>query len=241
MDDDGPPGVPEWVVTYGDMMSLLLTFFIMLVSLSEVKADKKYRAILEAARQHLGYAGGPPAPPGKQFPMNSLVESLEEMKLGSQADTEKGTGGVRQKGPQGQDIRVMRLKDGDSHLAGQAIVFSPGDARLSFEMEAELRSIAREVAGKPQKLEIRSFTSAVVDGDLQTPDQRMELAFVRAELVRQRLVDMRIKRDHMRIAVYFHTPESSAEQNLTLSEDRVEVTILNAFASEYVGHEEDYR
>ncbi|MBL4886213.1 MAG: flagellar motor protein MotB, partial [Planctomycetaceae bacterium] len=36
MDDDEPPGVPEWVVTYGDMMSLLLTFFIMLVSLSEV-------------------------------------------------------------------------------------------------------------------------------------------------------------------------------------------------------------
>ena len=46
MEDDGPPGVPEWVVTYGDMMSLLLTFFIMLVSLSEVVADQKYRAIL---------------------------------------------------------------------------------------------------------------------------------------------------------------------------------------------------
>jgi chemotaxis protein MotB len=26
--------IPEWVVTFGDMMSLLLTFFIMLVSLS---------------------------------------------------------------------------------------------------------------------------------------------------------------------------------------------------------------
>ena len=36
-ENDSSPGVPEWVVTYGDMMSLLLTFFIMLVSLSELK------------------------------------------------------------------------------------------------------------------------------------------------------------------------------------------------------------
>ena len=53
-----PPGVPEWVVTYGDMMSLLLTFFIMLVLLSEVVAEKKYRAILEAIQEYGAYAGG---------------------------------------------------------------------------------------------------------------------------------------------------------------------------------------
>jgi chemotaxis protein MotB len=53
MDDDSP-GVPEWVVTYGDMMSLLLTFFIMLVSLSEVVAENKYRAILDALQKYTG-------------------------------------------------------------------------------------------------------------------------------------------------------------------------------------------
>ena len=29
---DDEPGIPAWVVTYGDMMSLLLTFFILLLS-----------------------------------------------------------------------------------------------------------------------------------------------------------------------------------------------------------------
>ncbi|MGI9443328.1 MAG: flagellar motor protein MotB [Rubripirellula sp.] len=33
-DEPEEMGIPEWVVTFGDMMSLLLTFFIMLVSLS---------------------------------------------------------------------------------------------------------------------------------------------------------------------------------------------------------------
>jgi chemotaxis protein MotB len=39
MEEDAPAGVPEWGVTFGDMMSRLLTFFIMLVSLSEISSE----------------------------------------------------------------------------------------------------------------------------------------------------------------------------------------------------------
>ena len=43
IDEDDPPiAIPEWVVTFGNLMSLLLTFFIMLVSLSEMKSEEKY-------------------------------------------------------------------------------------------------------------------------------------------------------------------------------------------------------
>ena len=44
-------GIPEWVVTFGDMMSLLLTFFIMLVSLSEMKEEEKY-PYMKGERDH---------------------------------------------------------------------------------------------------------------------------------------------------------------------------------------------
>ena len=47
-------GVPEWVVTYGDMMSLLLTFFIMLVSMSELKM-KDVAPLLQAGVDNLGF------------------------------------------------------------------------------------------------------------------------------------------------------------------------------------------
>ncbi len=79
MADDEAPGVPEWVVTYGDMMSLLLTFFIMLVSLSEVVADEKYRAVMEALHRYLGYSMAPAAPAGKTYPLNSLVARRETL------------------------------------------------------------------------------------------------------------------------------------------------------------------
>ena len=40
-------GAPGWVVTYGDMMSLLLTFFIMLVSYSNMDIAK-YKRLLNS-------------------------------------------------------------------------------------------------------------------------------------------------------------------------------------------------
>ncbi|OGQ93174.1 MAG: hypothetical protein A2284_05510 [Deltaproteobacteria bacterium RIFOXYA12_FULL_61_11] len=38
--EDKTPGAPAWMATYGDMMSLLLTFFIMLVSMSSLDMQK---------------------------------------------------------------------------------------------------------------------------------------------------------------------------------------------------------
>ncbi len=55
-------GAPEWVVTFGDMMSLLLTFFILLFSVSEMKEPNKFydlsqnfQGIVPTQRVILGY------------------------------------------------------------------------------------------------------------------------------------------------------------------------------------------
>jgi len=38
-EDDGPQGAPEWMVTFSDCMTLLLTFFVLLLSFSEFGPD----------------------------------------------------------------------------------------------------------------------------------------------------------------------------------------------------------
>lgn len=48
------PTVPSWMLTFGDLMSLLLIFFIMLVAMSEIKTDDRSRAILRSLRAHFG-------------------------------------------------------------------------------------------------------------------------------------------------------------------------------------------
>ena len=84
MDDDAPPGVPEWVVTYGDMMSLLLTFFIMLVSMSELKQDGKLRELLNALQARFGPAAAAAVAPGPTAAeRNALTQSAADGAAGS--------------------------------------------------------------------------------------------------------------------------------------------------------------
>ena len=70
-EEDSAPGVPEWVVTYGDMMSLLLTFFIMLVSMSKLKDDGRVQAMLDSIREAFGPTSGSSGVLGNSLQKNS--------------------------------------------------------------------------------------------------------------------------------------------------------------------------
>jgi chemotaxis protein MotB len=50
---DEPPGAPGWMVTYGDMMSLLLCFFVLLLSFSSI-SEKKYSKAIQSLKGALG-------------------------------------------------------------------------------------------------------------------------------------------------------------------------------------------
>jgi chemotaxis protein MotB len=44
-DKDISGGAPAWMVTYGDMMSLLLCFFVLLASMSSIQESKFRQAL----------------------------------------------------------------------------------------------------------------------------------------------------------------------------------------------------
>lgn len=52
-DEEKTSGAPVWVVTFADLMSLLLVFFVMLLSFSEIDASK-YRSLSESLREAFG-------------------------------------------------------------------------------------------------------------------------------------------------------------------------------------------
>lgn len=60
--DDGPSGpppeegAPAWVMTFGDLMSLLLTFFILLFSMSTIEVEK-FKAAAESLNEAFGEIG----------------------------------------------------------------------------------------------------------------------------------------------------------------------------------------
>lgn len=228
--DDEAPGVPEWVVTYGDMMSLLLTFFIMLVSLSEIVADQKYQAILEALMQYSGYEAAPTTPEGRNFALNAAVEKLQT--LGSFTNGE-GNGGIRQASMPGNSLRILRTREGKPRRVGDPVLFETEEATLTESAQSQLAEIARQLAGKPNKIDLRGH---VAD---DRGSSGLWLCYQRAKAVREELIRLNISPVRIRLtAVGTAEPETTISEQLTPHPDRVEVMILDAFASEFIGPEE---
>lgn len=234
MDDDDAAGVPEWVVTYGDMMSLLLTFFIMLVSLSEIVADKKYRAVLESIQKYIGYRSGPDGPPGTNFPLNSTIAKLET--LGSFAENMKAHGGVKHAAPPGESVRVFRTPDGKSFLVGAPVPYLPWKSQLSPAGEERLRDIARELAGKPNKIELRGYAAkGSPPAGVPNIDKNL-LAYLRCRSAMMYLINHKVERNRMRIVSIGDTETHEvSDDKQSRIDDRVEVHITDKFTDYYRG------
>lgn len=216
-DDDDPPGVPEWVVTYGDMMSLLLTFFIMLVSLSEIQDDTRYRDVLASLHDRLGYASGPPAPPGELAAANATVSGL---KTAGRADTDAaGDGGTPRPTAPGPRTLLTRDRGGRPVSAGPAVPFEPGSDAFSADANAALDALAAGLAGKPQKIEIRGFAA---DPDLAHRRAKRAMAGLVARGVREGRFRLRIGGPA--------TPATAADP--ALPADRAEVWALDILATD---------
>src|SRR5690606_7546607 len=99
----------------GDMMSLLLTFFIMLVALSEVNGDARYKETVESIMRYMGFHVAPVSRPGDDPALNEVIEKLRM--LATANDGSRGGAGLFA----GADLRVLTGREGTSIHAGQAL------------------------------------------------------------------------------------------------------------------------
>jgi chemotaxis protein MotB len=240
MEDDPPPAVPEWVVTYGDMMSLLLTFFIMLVSLSETAGDKQYRAIVQALESYLGYNSGPMAPPGKFFPGNSSIKIPDTNKLGSHSNKDMGGGGVKRESTRGPDIKVSQLREGESISAGPPLLFQADQLELLDKQLKTLQDINQNLAGKPNKIEIRAWANPISENRVRSDAERIEISYKRAETIYNYLIAQGMSEVRLRVSVemseHFRGEKASTEKN---SSDMVGIVVLDEFHGDRVGRIKD--
>lgn len=87
--DDEEEGAPAWVVTFGDLMSLLLCFFVLLLSFSEMDRSK-YRVVSGSVKNAFGIQKKKPifdSPKGskmiaKEFDQAILLTKIEWEKPG---------------------------------------------------------------------------------------------------------------------------------------------------------------
>lgn len=158
VEEEPEPGIPEWVVTFGDMMSLLLTFFIMLVSMSEMKQEEKFQAVAESLREQFGHELAQAAlTPGDFRPRSSANEWNSSM--GRAKKKNLNNGGQVNKSVTGENETVQIVRPGEDSSVGGVVFFDEYSTELDENNKRDLQRIIEQVAGKPQKIEVRGHAS----------------------------------------------------------------------------------
>lgn len=172
----------EWIYTYGDMVTLLLCFFVLLFAMSKTH-EEKFKAISASFR------GGPPASPfmftGAPTPMESLEDNLRKADIAEVTDIT-------------MDDRGISVSFSDS------AVFEPGSAELTDQGKEAIEKFARILYAVPNRVVVEGHTDNVPISNSIFPSN-WELSGARAGAVARLLEDLGIESDRLEIAGYGST------------------------------------
>ncbi len=152
--EEAPKGAPLWMVTYGDLMSLLLTFFVLIVSFSSMQESKFLQALgsLKGALGIMRHMESSFVKPYVAFPKltskdkKRLSLMIQSMKMSLQ---EKEL-----------DKKVkMNIKDNGILIRIDApLLFPSGKADLKSEVIPVLDKIVEMAKGWPNSIRIEGHT-----------------------------------------------------------------------------------
>ncbi len=181
-----PEGAPLWVVSYGDMMSLLLTFFIMLASMANFdEVHDKFMEAIQSIREALGMQGqvGRRVEPTVDFA--SMIQRLESI---IKPREPQSRGDTDEEGIYGKHFRLRKIRDGMEITIGGPILFDPFSDQLNDEGKEALQAIGEELVGHRNKIEIRGHAADEPRPKDWTYEDYTELSYRRAVSVRNELL-----------------------------------------------------
>ncbi|MDG2199965.1 MAG: OmpA family protein [Phycisphaerales bacterium] len=180
-------GIPGWVVTFGDMMALLLCFFILLQMFSEFKRDHEYQRVVTAIKEAFGFSGGVGVLPTDDIPVRSMVEILETMSVPKDGQESRMSQSADE-GLVGEHTRVTRVQDGVRFTVGGVHLFDPMTAEVTEAGRAELSKLATLLAGRRNVILIRGHAAAKYLPDHAPWADLDELSYQRARSVHRVLL-----------------------------------------------------
>jgi chemotaxis protein MotB len=227
-EDEAEEGAPEWVVTFADLMSLLLCFFVLLLSFSQMN-DERFKELAGSLKDAFGVQRETPAfdlPRGldmvaREFNTSFLADVPERMRSTIR----------RLRGPAGsgasveEEGRLIRI------VLDGAVAFPAGEATLSPESRELLAALLPLIAEADGAIQIEGHTDSVpkVGWEQRFEDGNWELSYRRALAVLRLFVESG-DIDVERLAPIGHGASKPVGSNLTpwgrAKNRRVEITIL---------------
>lgn len=174
----------SWVLSYGDLMSLLLVIFVMIAAMSEMQAGEQFGRMSDGVRRAFGFAGTTQAggervaSAGTDRPI-SLLDRLEQAGLRRESN-------VQLVGPDDEVLASCQVLAGDRgitiRMTGQAS-FARHSASVEPAGERALRRVAGYLIGGACRIEVRGYAEAGPLPPSVPFRDGMDLSYARARCV----------------------------------------------------------
>jgi chemotaxis protein MotB len=210
-----PEGAPEWMITYGDMVTLLLTFFVMMYTTATIDGAKIQ--LILAAFNGLGLRSGGTTlqATGQLADMGNTVMSLPSAQKGRALD-EARKKAVSMFQPEIKTKKVQVKEDERGlviSLAADAF-FEPASADVRIE---ESRDVLERVSNllismEDYKFRIEGYTDSTPTDPQGQWRTNWELSTARATNVLHYLVDFGVSEDNFQVAGFADTVPIASEE-----------------------------
>ena len=228
-------GAPDWMVTYGDMMSLLLCFFVIIVSMSELKQDDRFRQVVASLKEAFGYDATIGNAPVNADSINSLIQQLQTVIIPPDL---KDPGDADVEGIEGRVYKVTDVREGIHIEIGGRITFVRFSAVLKPVSLELVGQIADKIRGKNNIVKITGHATREPLPEDHLYTDPFDLSYARARAVADELVGRGVRRERMRIVAAGSAAPVERDdytEELRSRNRRVEIVVTEALVEEYAG------
>ena len=183
--DEGPAGAPAWVVTYGDLMSLLLTFFVLLLSFATITEVEAFKEVVASFTGSLGFLP-------RELTITQVNPLPKRMKRPRKTDEDAARRIRRAMQVIGEEHRIDVDYDGEGGLRislPSPTSFTSGSAVLRPDVFPLLAALGRMFADLPDavRFEVRGHTDKTPLANNPEFRDNHDLSYARADAVARRL------------------------------------------------------
>jgi len=226
-----PECMPEWLATFGDLMSLLLCFFVLLLSMSTMDAKKVQEAIGSLAGAMSILEGGTQTEVSHKriqeaTPIKENDETAEAVNKLANAVMEFKQFSGGQKGP---SISLEEAEEGFFIRLPADVTFAPGSARInnsdSLLFLKRISLIIKEYIPKNVEIQVKGFTDNIPPMPTSPYEDNWELSAARALSVLKILIKDGVNPKRLSAAAYgeYHPIASNTTAKGRAKNRRVEI------------------
>jgi len=228
---------PLWIISFADLVTLLMSFFVILAVKPEGNgaitdpAFAEVAAAIRAAFKHI-----PPVDTDSRTDdFNELIKKVMAL-INKEGALNRGDSD--EKGARGRSFRVRRLRDGMEITIGGPVMFEPFAAKPTAEGQTQLQQIIEIVKGHRNVVEIRGHAAEEPLPADWTYADMMKLSYARAEFVAEQLIHAGADPRQLRlVAVGANEPIARGVYDQAQRGDnrRVEIIVRESLIDDYVG------